>query len=357
MVAERREPSGFRLARSEPGYRRACTLPLTWPEKFKTLSVVAPFDSKLARIDIAVTNGNATVLRPKKTGTPVQGRLEMHRLKFFLIAVCVILAAAGCRNRCGNTCGSGLFARSSTIGAPPTYSLNIPSMANNQPYYVPGQQPLAGGGALNTQAAAPTLDRTATSTNLNGWRAVEPNSGASNNAGGALPTGTGATTFAQSNPAVPAGYRWASSTALPGSGSSFVDSTNYQSTRRDETRDQTRLPAIDASNVRAPAQNNPTGNPTRFAQLPTATQPYYPPTFNRTASTGSPVYSGSPMIGNPAYANAPTYPVYATQPIIGGQRYQTPFIASAPVVLGQSTTTYNANSVGWRDREVGSDIR
>ncbi len=281
----------------------------------------------------------------------------MHRLQYFLIAVCVILAAAGCRNRCGNTCGNGLFAGASNIGAPPTYSLNIPSMASNQPYYVPGQQPLSGTGAINTQAAAPTLDRTATSTNLNGWRAVEPNSGTSNNSGGASSKGAASTTFAQYDPSLQAGYRSASNTALPSSGSSYVDSTNYQSTRFDETRDQTRLPAIDASNVRAPAQNNPTGAPTRFAQLPTPAQPNYPPTFNSTASAGSPVYLGSPVVGNPAYANSSTYPVYAAQPMIGGQRYQTPFIAAAPTVLGQSTTTYNANSVGWRDREVGSDLR
>lgn len=263
----------------------------------------------------------------------------MSRNLILLLSIALLVLQSGCRNRCGNQCGSGgFFAGNSTIPAPPTYSLNIPSVAGSQPYYVPG----SGNGAIGTlnPNAPPTFNPSQNQAQLNGWRPSDSNSGSNSNTNSNAPT-----TFANGS-TVPPGFRTASATALPGSGSSFTDSRNYQSTRVDETLDRTRLAATDASSVRAPAQTNPTGaiphlgspqNDPRYANNPSgfygAPQVGFAPVNNRG-------FIGQPQIGSPGYTGSP----YTT--------------TTAPAVLAQSTTTTDPRSsgqLGWRDREMGSD--
>ncbi len=211
----------------------------------------------------------------------------MSRIQIFILACCVLTAMTGCRNRCNNSCGNGLFAGASTIPAPPTYSLNIPSVARNQPYYVPGTNSVA---PVNPNSSAPTPVNSPSLPNR--W---EPKNDTTNGASGSTNSGStgqsvlsAPTTFVESSPSYPAGYRSASNTTLPGTGLSYTDSTNYQTTQTDETRDGSRLPVTDASNVRAPAASFPAVNMNRIAQLPQPTAPRYPTTFNSTASVTQP---------------------------------------------------------------------
>lgn len=271
----------------------------------------------------------------------------------FLFLLTVLVASTGCRNRCGSGC-NGWFAGSQRVAAPPTYSLNIPSMAGNQPYYVPGQNGTARTAALNTSAAAPTpaFNQNTSTANLNGWRPVNDNSGATNNPNtNGTSVLTQPTTFAQNGTNVPPGYRTASNTALPGSGRSFTDQTNYQTTRVNEAQDPSRVPVTDATTVRAPARNNPTGAPTRFAQIPpNSNGARYSGTLNVPASGGQPIYSANPVIaGNTGFGRTP---VYMGQPMVGQQFAVNP----TTTIQAQSTTTANTNTqVGWRDRETSSD--
>ena len=286
----------------------------------------------------------------------------MSRTHYLLLVACLLMAMTGCRNRCNSQCGNGLFAGSPTIAAPPTYSLNIPSVARNQPYYVPGTN-----STLNSNSNAPTP---ANQTNqLNGWQPANGNgtgtNGASNSGSNGQSVLSSPTIFA--NNTTPDNFRTASNTALPGSGMSYRDSTNYQTTRVDETLDRTRLAATDASNVRAPARNYPTGEMQRLAQLPPPNDPRYPNTFNAPASTGQPyvgglnngqpVYLGTPIVaGNGAYGNNPI--VYGGQLYAPPQQRYTgmPMTGSSNAVLAQSTTTFDASNggtqLGWRDREI-----
>lgn len=293
----------------------------------------------------------------------------MSRFHLLVLVVCVLTATTGCRNRCNNTCGNGLFAGSPTIAAPPTYSLNIPSVARNQPYYVPGTNTVA---PVNPNTASPTP---ATSPSLpNRWAPKTGNVSGANNATNPGSTGqsvlTAPTTFVETSPSNPANYRTAANTGLPGTGLSYTDSTNYRTTQVDETRDGTRLPATDASNVRAPASSFPAGNVNRIAQLPQPTAPRYPTTFNSTASAtqpytnpqnriaynngGQPIYLGTPVVsGNGFYST----PVYTGQPNGQPVYYGAPSTGSPPTVLAQATTTYDASNgqqFGWRDRDLNT---
>ena len=278
---------------------------------------------------------------------------------FWILLAIGILASTGCRNRYNNPYGGGLFTGTPTIAAPGTYSLNIPSLASNQPYYVPGQ---------SNSAVVETLDpRVPPSANnnypaqLNGWRPSPDNSGTSN-------FNTGQSVLAASNVnngySVPPGYRSASNTAMPGSGISYTDSTNYQSTGIDERTDRTRLAATDASNVRAPALNNPTTGAPQFTQFQNS-DPRYSATFNAPNSgrtNNSPLNNQiNPVVGNGARGGiANQGPVGTGQ---GGYRatpyFTSPYARSSPSVLAQSTTNFdpngNGSQVGWRDRELGSE--
>ena len=331
----------------------------------------------------------------------------MSRFQLLMLSICVVAMTVGCRNRCpnqfaqyGGQYGGGVFSGGSpTIAPPPTYSLNIPSVAKNQPYYTPGQAaPNAAPNnfTLNTNQRAPTpatpgsspaATRQATQLNQSGWRSVNNNLGSNINSGGApdsnngrsvlaAPTrfvesnsgnnsGTGSNTAVATNSG--SGTRTASAAPLPGSGVSFTNSQNYQTTRVDETQDATRLALTDATTVRAPARNFPTGTP-----LATVQNNGYPANYQ--AGFNAPIQQQTFVAQNVLNQRQPTG--YAAAPvIIGGQPvptgyqgqpllvnpqypagYQTYPTSSAPTVLAQSTATINpsgsASQLGWRDRDL-----
>ena len=202
----------------------------------------------------------------------------MSRMFLALITVaCVISLASGCRNcrlnPCNNACGIGA---SPTLPAPPTYSLQIPSLGQNQPYYngVPttARQPSY---LVNPNSAAPTpASSTPTLAPQQGWRPVGTNQFSNPSVGSTSPNlpqnqptsvlqspvdlspnraPTGFASQPASTPALnsvlqPSDNR----TASAANGISYRDSVNYRSTRVDERQDETRLPVTDASSVRAP---------------------------------------------------------------------------------------------------------
>ncbi len=265
----------------------------------------------------------------------------MSRVQLCLIFACVVLATTGCRNRCNNPCGNGWFAGNSTLAPPSTYSLNIPSVAANQPYYTP-RQAAPTNNTLNTNQRAPT------SAGQAGWRAADTNlSNGSQPQGESRSVLTNQTKFVETTPtnngAVfnPGNQPPARMAALPGSGASFTNSSNYQSTQTDERRDPTRLAVNDASAVRAPARNNPTGANYSVPQQQTYAQNgFYAP------QTG---YTGQFM----AYNGQPTN--YQGQAeLVNPYAYR----QNAQTVLAQSTAgvgSGSASQVGWRSRELNSD--
>jgi len=280
----------------------------------------------------------------------------MTRFQGLMLATCLVVMTVGCRNRCNNPYGGGLFAGgSSTIAAPATYSLNIPSVAQNQPYYVPGP---ANNSTLNPNGQAPTpATRQANQQNQSGWKSADSDLSNSNDASRSNGRSVLApTTFVQTG----------SSQSMPGSGQSFTNSQNYQTTSIDERRDATRLPLTDASAVRAPARKYPTGTSM------VATNNGYPPGnysagynmvvpqtyvaqngFYQQPPTG---YAATPVIigGQPMMG-------YQGQPVLVGQgqfqqypqRYPT---NGPPTVLAQATATSPgvSSQVGWRDRDLTS---
>ena len=67
-----------------------------------------------------------------------------------VLAGLFFVSQTGCRSRCNQSCGGGFFANNTTIAPTPTYGINIPSVARNQPYYAPN------GGPISTTARAPS---------------------------------------------------------------------------------------------------------------------------------------------------------------------------------------------------------
>jgi hypothetical protein len=261
-----------------------------------------------------------------------------------LASILAVSGLAGCR-QCGNGGCCGLLGRSPTVCPPPTYSLQIPSAAQNQPYYNGGtttaQQPSH---LVQPNGAAPMpVGNQPNSVPNEQWRAVGGNNlSLSPQPQSVLDTSTAVAT--------PRNY-------YGNGGLSFTESTNYRTTSVDETRDQTRLPVTDASSVRAPSSLYSQGNGTRLAQqsqLPAATTPL---------GTIS-----SPVMGNPVYASGPQivngYVEYYGQPMLAQPQmnypiYGTPLVAGPmPTVLAQSTAMLDPTSVrqgGWRDRELTAD--
>lgn len=301
----------------------------------------------------------------------------MSRFHLLMLSICVVAMTVGCRNRCHQQCGSpGVFAGGSpTIAPPPTYSLNIPSVARNQPYYTPGQTAPTNN-TLNPNQRAPTpATRQATQQNQGGWRSSDNNL---SNAKGASGSDNGRsvlsapTKFVESNGRNNSGSttRTASTAPLPGSGSSFTNSTNYQTTQVNETQDSTRLPVTDATSVRAPARNFPTGAPMTVMQgngYPGAYQAGY----NAPIAQAYAAQNGFYQRGPTGYVAAPVIvggrPVatgYQGQPLIVNQQYPVGYqqypTSSAPTVLAQSTATTSPSGsasasgtqLGWRDRNL-----
>ncbi len=284
----------------------------------------------------------------------------MFRIQCSLLIACLVTIASGCQSRCNNPNG-GWFAGNSRIAPPPTYSLNIPSVANNQPYYTPGAAAPTNY-SLSPNQSAPIP---ATQQNQDGWRQSgnQLSNGPDGSSGESRSVLTGPTTFVETQPGIvnqaggQAYQQIPRTAALPGSGFSYTDSTNYRTTQVDESRDATRLPVTDASTVRAPARFNPTGNVAQFQQP----NPIYP------ANYGVPVqqtfvaqngfyqqpnaYSGSTMLvgGRPTAYQGQAVLVNPAGPV-------SPYFG--PSILDRSMTPADqgsAGQVGWRTREMNSD--
>lgn len=264
----------------------------------------------------------------------------MSRIQILLLLAGLVVVTTGCRSR-GNNSNGGWFANS-TVAPPPTYSLDIPSLAKNQPYYTPGAAP--SNTTLNPNQRAPIP---ATQQNQDGWRQSGNQqlngvnaAPANNRSMGTNPTKFVETQPNQLNPMTNPGNapRMA---ALPGSGQSYINSSNYQTTVVDESRDETRLPATDASSVRAPAQFYPTGNAPQYPQANAYSGSTVMVNGQPTSYPGQPTaYQGQPVLVNPA---GPANPYPGNSP---------------PTVLAQSTTSAggpNNSQLGWRTRERDSD--
>lgn len=292
----------------------------------------------------------------------------MSRIQILLLCTCLVVMTSGCRNRCNDPCGGGWFAGNSRVAPPPTYSLNIPSVAKNQPYYTPGSA--APNYTLNPNQNAPTP------TNQSGWRQSGNQLSNGANGGDAAPGDsrsvlTNPTTFVETQPnninrSGIAGNQPTRTAALPGTGQSYRDSANYRTTQIDERRDATRLPVTDASTVRAPAMYYPNGGVVQFQQP----NPNYPANYNRLPQQTFVNQNG--RYQQPSAYNGSTYLVGGQPSAYQGQAvlvnpagYVNPagFVnpyptSSAPSVLAQSTTSPgqgNAGQVGWRTREMNSD--
>ena len=267
-----------------------------------------------------------------------------------LVAVLAALFAcslAGCRNRCNNPCGGGLFASNGTIAPPPTYSLNIPSVAQNQPYYQPN------GGPISTTARAPipsnNNQNNSNNSNLQ-WRrpgngtfgSQQPPLQPQNNA----PTGT---RLVELNSGINTGSsvlvggiqngaRVATATQpLPATGDSFTDSRNFATTRIDERLDATRVPVTDATQVRATAQTFIAGTAAPRQNQFLVGQP-------------SQTFAAQPIV-------VPTQAVYSTNGFVVPSQPQS---YAAQTFIQPGSASYSAstnNAVGWRGRELGSQSR
>ena len=270
----------------------------------------------------------------------------MSRIQLLMIFACLVALSVGCCGRCKNPCG-GWLAGSSTVAPPPTYSLNIPSVANNQPYYTPGSA-APNSYTVNPNLRAPTP--AVPGQRQDGWRSTNEQASNGNaedqESRSVLATPT---TFVESRPTADPNqanpqfnqpsFRTASNIPLPASGYSYTNSQNYLTTRVDERMDATRLPVTDASTVRAPARSFPTGTFASYAAPLQQTyvaqngsyQPVAPYTGSMVMVGGQPVpYQGQTLLTNPNF-----YPT-----------------SSPPTVLAQSTTTVTP---GWRSRELSSE--
>ena len=226
----------------------------------------------------------------------------------------VSLTFTGCQNRFNQPCGypyqqpyangfanqfgyaptfNNASARSALIPPPATGSINIPSIARNNPYGLNQNR-----GLLNTNQRAPTpaSDRAARFNQQNGWRPTQgstapaQSSGSNNSSSGttlgsntAIPNTNGTQAPRPVAPSNASSVLVQNQDRLTnGFGESFIRSQDYATTMVDETNDRTRLPATDASAVRAPSQYYARAESARVAQLPPqgfggVQQPYYSP--------------------------------------------------------------------------------
>ena len=249
--------------------------------------------------------------------------------------------------------------RSPIIPPPATGTLNIPSLARNNPF---GLNP--NGGLLNTQQRAPTpaSDRSARFNLQNGWQPVDgrstrPLTNQSNTTQPANNTTLGSTPAAGSGAGNDASnarsvlVQDTQSRTNRGYGDSFIRSPDYATTAANDTFDRTRLPATDASGVRAPSQYYARASGVQVAQtqLPgqglvgVQQQPNY--------------YQGTFQAQNPAAYN-----------VAAGVNQQ--FVANPAGVLAsrsnvivqdQSTATYdpygNTRSADWRNRDSSGSFQ
>lgn len=274
-----------------------------------------------------------------------------HKLLKLIVLLSLASFSIGCRNQCSN-CGVSPwrpFAPLATrVPAPPTYTLNVPQTAQQQPYYTAPAGTAAGGVPANPAGAIPTYQAQPSLAPQPGWRAANPN---------------GAVTNPNLNP---------TSFNRPATGISQTLNPNYQTTTIDESRSSSRLAVTDASQVRAPARFFPTGNMTRLAQSPVATSGaavpnpgfanqvvgFGQPANNQlnlgqgpTVINGSADFYGQPVIANRNYGVNP----YANQ-TAQGRVFNNPVTSTNPTVLAQGTTSRtnvaSNTQAGWRDSQV-----
>jgi len=327
-------------------------------------------------------------VQQNRISKPVSRKRVLKSVYLIAMAICVVSMTVGCRNRCSPGCGNGLFAAGSpTIAPPQTYSLNIPSVARNtQPYYTPGQQP-PNSNTLNPNLGAPTpATRSATQSNQSGWHGNDlsnqpaRNSNQNSNEGESVlqaptkfvesgtnnNTTTSPNTNANFSLSQQAPTRTASTAPLPGSGVSFRDSTNYTTTQVDERNDPTRLPGVDASAVRAPARNFPTGVPVQSGLVvqqgfPQAAQANYTVPVQTYVAQNGFYQRPTGYVANGVLVSQPITG-YQAQPLLINPQYPVQYpnvpTSSPPTVLAQSTATITPGSsgsstqLGWRDRDL-----
>ena len=256
-----------------------------------------------------------------------------------------------------------------------TGQLNIPSVARNN---LPGTN-----GLLNTRANAPTTSRISEFNRQNGWHPIgdnsslrsniaTPNSNQSNSASptnnnqsqpnpgsSVLVSNANNTNNANNNQPTAAGnnpgqYYQPNSQARvanAGYGNSFIDSPNYNTTQVNETRDGTRLPVADASNVRAPSQFYSRASGVQFAQNQN----------NAFANNG---FATGQFVGQPNLAAASGTRGFATGGFVNDNNGFAPgnFVQNPNLVVSQATATYDPYANGtraadadWTSRDPGSN--
>lgn len=307
-----------------------------------------------------------------------------RKLLSLIVITCLVSMASGCRNcslfnPCANQCGG--FANNQLLPAPPTGSLQIPSLGQNQPYYNNGvpttaRQPNY---LINPNSAAPTpATNTPTLAPQQGWRPVGSNSYSLNSPTSPAPTtnnGVQPRSVLQNTPTpadrAPTGFASQSGSSVLSSnqpltqtrpvttqvaanttpGLSYKDNVNYQSTQIDERRDATRLAATDATAVRAP---------TSFSTVPGIQVAQAAPVYGQVVPAGQNLYAPPTRFTQTQFVQ-PQQPGIVAGTVAYGQPYNVyPYSGSAPAVLAQSTTTYNPQNVqtnsfdstGWRDRDL-----
>ena len=269
-----------------------------------------------------------------------------------LLAGLFFASQMGCRSRCNQPCGGGgFFANNTTVAPAPTYSLNIPSVAQNRPFNAPN------GGPISTTARAPipATGAAASGTNSNlQWRQQGGTPINSGSTFGAQPAQQGSGTrlvetntgFNQNNASsvlVGGSLNGVGATQpLPATGTSFTDSRNFTTTQTDERLDATRVPVTDATQVRATAQTFISSGQQVAANQQQLAQTFAAQPAARQAQS---IYSTNGLIAanQPYYTNNPN--LVQRQAIYSGQTFVQP------------NTTYSAsanNDIGWRNREIGS---
>ena len=312
----------------------------------------------------------------------MSSKVQFVGAKNIAMVVCLLaILLSGCRNRC-NPCGgsyqqpfqqqpfqqqpqnfygynnpqaygtqgfalpNAVAGRSPVIPPPATGTLNIPSLARNNPFGINPNR-----GLINTRQPAPTpANRSARFNSQNGWQPVDgsnsrPSPGQSNTSqpastrlGSNSGTGTAAPSSARS-----VLVQDTQSRTNQGYGGSYIRSPNYSTTAVNETFDRTRLPTTDASAVRAPSQYYARATGAQVAQMPGQgavgiQQPFYSGTFR---APNQAVFNVAPGVMRPGMNPSG---------IIASR--------SNVIVQDQGTATYdpysNTRSADWRNRDVTS---
>lgn len=320
----------------------------------------------------------------------------------FVVGLCLLVSSVGCRNYggcgynsqaclpCNSICGNSGIGLSTTVPSPGTYGIQIPSTASGGAYYNRNAATANANGLLQPRGIAPTP--TTSGPNLapqNGWREAGTTStsqytpsgsqqklGPNFNPQSVLASRSNATSvLSQVQP------RLASASQ---NGLSFRDNQNYSTTTVDERLDRTRLPATDATSVRAPvgptrtivAQNpyagvTPAGYANPVVRSPVTTQDPRLAQGSTTTYQATPVFVGQPVYGatqsrvannvipgrieygvQPVVYGAPTFAQPTTQVYPGSTSSQPTVLAQSTVYSDPARATTTASNGGWRDSNL-----